>query len=889
MLLVAVFFLSLPVRAEPIVVDQVQIHVTSNSKDAENLKKLIPFTADQKTSTEEISKKMAEIRALNILKNVHYQLIPTAQNKTTLAIEMEEYQIIRDIKVHGNYPFLNKEILRLIPLQPSAVYNEADVTTSIQSINSFLRKNGFYNSHTEITSQPHRRHNTIDLHINLTKGATYRIDEITLTGNEKVSSRTLIGKLDRGSRFSRVRLNRNIKKIKKHYTEKGYIKARVKVEQIVLHTRTHKADLALSIRENKKAQIHFMGKLKFSRKRLKNVLNLSENRAYDTYSVRTAGQRLERFYHLNGYPDAIVGSSVQKTNDVVHITFKVHPSHKVQLVKIRFAGNRTFRKKTLKKNIISQESKLGNPSPFRATILQEDSKRLEDFYRNRGYLDTEVPLPEITSNKFNDQRTATFKINEGFVYKLKEVILSCDGPYDTKLLLKKSGLKVGKTITEESLNKAKINLYDELFSHGYAYAEIELKTETDATNHQVILKIIVHLDKQVHVRNIVIRGNDTTNENVIFENLKIKEGDLFVYQKVLDGQLNLRKLDTFQTVKIDTLGLSEKSNSIDLLIFVSALKTKLINLQAGFDNRNLAQGEFSFTKRNLFGYAKQFNTRVVGGQKFSRVEGTLYSPRIFGASWNLANQYFAQHEDAPNFNANSYGGFVSTLKNFGPYWTLGFKEAITRTNILEGQSDLALGDSLFDNTFNEGSLFLILDRRDNFSDPQKGYYILAQEELNTDLSDLGNNFNTINLNVSHFKKILPRITLTNTVRYGHSFKLTSQPRIPVNKLFFLGGADTLRGFEEDAVNRSGGTVMFVYNSELHARVFGNLKLAGFFDAGFLRDNINSISVSDFRESAGPGIRYFTPVGPIRVDYGFILDRRAGEPKSRLTFSFGYFF
>jgi outer membrane protein insertion porin family len=111
----------------------------------------------------------------------------------------------------------------------------------------------------------------------------------------------------------------------------------------------------------------------------------------------------------------------------------------------------------------------------------------------------------------------------------------------------------------------------------------------------------------------------------------------------------------------------------------------------------------------------------------------------------------------------------------------------------------------------------------------------------------------------------------------------------VNKLFFLGGDDTIRGFEQDAVDDSGGTVAILYNAELHFRLFEAFKLAGFFDAGVLTNNFGDITWEGWRESAGVGIRYFTPVGPVRLDLGFILDRRNNEPKQRLHFSFGYFF
>jgi len=304
----------------------------------------------------------------------------------------------------------------------------------------------------------------------------------------------------------------------------------------------------------------------------------------------------------------------------------------------------------------------------------------------------------------------------------------------------------------------------------------------------------------------------------------------------------------------------------------------------------LATGEVNLTKYNIFGSGRQLSLRGIGGPEYDRGELTFFSPRVFGASWNLTNQYFGEYLAEPYYTSSSYGGLVSTLKKFGSHWTFGFREQITRTDLYESKSDLAaLGNSLYDNTLNEFQLTASYDRRDNYADPQKGVFVLASNEINTSLSDLSSNFNILEINATHYLGFLKRFTFINTVRAADIMDVASNPIIPANKLFFLGGADTLRGFGEDAVNPSGGTAMGLYNGELQLRVTNSIKVAGFFDAGFLESGLDNLSVSDIRESAGFGLRYITPIGPLRLDWAFILDRQANEPTSKIHFSFGYFF
>lgn len=873
----------------PVKITAVRIDVRQSSKP-DDLKKLVPFGAGQKTSREEIEEKLSELNALDVVENVDYELIPAGIGGFELAVEITEAKTVRDVLVAGNYPFLNKEIARLVFLQPGSPFEPQLLPKSIENIDRFLVRNGYYGSKISITPRPHKKYNIVDLMVRLKKGETYRVGKISVTGNHALSTGRIKSKFTHFHRFREKTLKADLKRLRDLYAKKGYVKARIKIEGLDFDPETRKVGIRISIKENKRLRLFFEGPISFRKERLRQVLDFKERRSYDRYSVRLSRKRLEKFYRDNGYPEISVKTKTAKTDDEVRITYFVERGPHVDLARIRFVGNREYSAKTLKKHIRSYDSGFLRRGKFLPGRLAQDADRLAGFYHTQGFVDVEVAGPEIETNAFGDQKKATFTIKEGEVYKIGEIEAVSDESYDTRSLIKASGLKKGKDLTKEILEKAKVRMYDHVFADGYAYAKIVLTARVDSDRHVADLTAVVKRGPKVRVRGIVIRGNYVTREKTIRNNLHLREGGLFIYQKALDAQLNLRKLGIFSTVRVDPIGFSDESTEIDIVVTVHEIKTIVLNVQAGFDSRNFGRGEISFTKKNLFGLAKQFNARVIVGKKFDRAEATFSSPRLFGASWNLAVQGFAQYEDAPNFDANSGGGFASMLKNFGPYWTFGFKEGVTKTDVLESSSNVALlGNSLFDNAFNTFGVFFTFDNRDNFSDPRRGIYALLRNEINTDLNDVSNNFNTVSANLSHYWGFLDRFTLNNTARFGQDVGLGSRTRIPVNKLFFQGGADTIRGFEEDGVNRAGGTVSFIYNAELHYQLASAFKLAGFFDAGVLSNNLNAIRKTDFRESAGFGLRYFTPVGPLRLDYGFILDRRAGEPSSRLHFSFGYFF
>lgn len=169
---------------------------------------------------------------------------------------------------------------------------------------------------------------------------------------------------------------------------------------------------------------------------------------------------------------------------------------------------------------------------------------------------------------------------------------------------------------------------------------------------------------------------------------------------------------------------------------------------------------------------------------------------------------------------------------------------------------------------------------------------ILEEEFNpTAHADFGTQFHEDNshffktgFKIGHWYSPHRNFTIANALRVETVVPLTQSSTIPTQELLFMGGADTMRGFGGDELKPEGGTVSVLHNLELQLRLFKGFELAGFLDTGALTDSFKDLSPSTVRHSAGFGFRYLTPVGPIRLDYGFVLD-----PAKTVRFTFGYFF
>jgi len=377
--------------------------------------------------------------------------------------------------------------------------------------------------------------------------------------------------------------------------------------------------------------------------------------------------------------------------------------------------------------------------------------------------------------------------------------------------------------------------------------------------------------------------------------MPIKAGHPFSYQKISDSQLALRRLGAFNSVNIETIGLTEKQDVVNLRVKVEEQKPLVLDFELGYSTNTGFTGTMLFNNFNSFGLAKRSTLRLTGGRELSRGEAAWNDPRFLGTDLEMAASSWLQYEDEKVYTYVQGGGGFGFFRRFHRTG-LTAKWELMRNYFVKGDSNAADANSLRDTTISKITLSGSFDTRNNFANPSKGIFALAGTDFYNEIRGKHANFVRFKTAFGIYKGFVRYFVLANELRFDRIETFGHNVSVPTNELLLLGGDDTIRGFARNSLGPTnaagkpvGGRTRGIYNAELRFNVIKNFQLAGFFDAAFLVNNFTDINNANIRRSAGGGIRYITPVGPLRADYGVILDRKPGESFGRFHFTFGYIF
>ena len=595
--------------------------------------------------------------------------------------------------------------------------------------------------------------------------------------------------------------------------------------------------------------------------------------------------RITELYKEENYHNVNVDYKIYERKDnQADIEYIIEEGEKFQIERIMFEGNEAFSDKELKRQMATAEENIlswfTSAGDLDENKLEQDVARLTSFYKNNGYMQARVGEPEV--NFVGQEIEITIEINEGPRFRVGEVSLTGDLILEQAELIESLKIRQEEFYNREILRGDVLNLTDLYSNQGFAYADVAPQVKQDSEKRVVDIVFDIKKGQQVYFEKIIISGNTKTRDKVIRRQLRVYEQEQFSSTRLKRSIRNLYRLDYFEQVNVDTSKGSADDKMV-LKIDVVEKSTGAFSFGAGYGNADKLYGTISISERNLFGRGQKLELKGTMGSKTQDIDLTFTEPYVWDIPLSGTLTFYNWKYDFEEYDKDSFGFGLSFSYPIFNYTRarLGYVYDIADISNISSDAPGSIKELNGKNTKSSIKSSLRYDSRDSTFVPSEG----SNHGFSFEFAGLGGDIGFMKYigETTYYLPLFWGLVLAPHAEAGYVNK-TRTKKLPDYEKFYLGGIGSLRGFKRDDLaprdnnnNSIGGDKYVQFNLDLtfpllkDQGVFGGL----FFDTGRVYGDNESIELDpgDLRQSAGLGIRWLSPMGPVRLEYGFILDQK----------------
>jgi outer membrane protein insertion porin family len=766
-----------------------------------------------------------------------------------------------------------------------------------------------------------------------------RIDRVTISGNQRVEDEAIRVRLtaQAGQTFSAKVVDTDVRALFKMGFFDDVTATFDQVNgQWVLNYHVQERPFVRAVR--------IEGNNKIETEELEGMLRIRPNTILDPEKARQGIAEARSAYEKKGYLDATVRYEARPVGEnEVDVTFVVDERDPIRIREITFEGNREFDDGQLERVMTTKEewilSFFTGAGNLDREVLKTDTERITAFYYENGFIDVRVDEPRIEREE--DGLVVTIKVDEGEQYKFGQVTMSGETLPD---LDAEEGLDFSAAqgeIFKPSLLRDDINAITAAYGdRGYAFVNVTPETDIDQANKVVNVRFAVTRGPEVYIDRIEISGNTKTRDKVIRRELELQEQQRFSGTKLRRSQDRLRRLGFFEDVNITTRK-ADAEDRLDVIVDVREGNTGAFSAGAGISSGEAFLFNVRLSESNLFGRGQALVLNADFGSVRRNISLSFTEPYFLDTQLTVGLDAFNWQLEFDQFTRGGTGGGIRTLYPFpalglevvrlGPLGQISLLDTrlgveyriedaeisdVSRgaASVIRAEAGRFLTSSVIPRVFR--------DTRNNLLDPTSGSF----QDVSIEIAGLGGDSQFINaiararwyVPLIQIKPLGGPLVLGTGFNLGYGYGYGDESELPLFERYFPGGINSLRGFEvrslgprvdvfeqsagkefncPDGANRCsrlfrrdviGGSQQLIFNNELIFPIVPALGVKGvvFCDAGNAFLASEGIRFEDMRVSVGGGIRWLSPIGPLRIEVGFPLNAQNGDEVQRVQFSFG---
>lgn len=653
-------------------------------------------------------------------------------------------------------------------------------------------------------------------------------------------------------------------------------------------------------------KIEFEGLDSIEKEDTKELVKIKEFEVLDMGKVNESVEKLIQKYEEKGFYLADVRSEIERDTEKneASVVFKIQENDKIQVKNINIIGNKVLPDSELKGIMQTQEggpfSWITGSGSYREAVFERDVATLGFYYGTKGYVRARFGKPEVTVSPDKKWVYITFSVDEGQQYRVGKVDFQGDLLFSRDELMSELELVEGDTFNTEFLRRETLKFTEKYSDLGYAFANVVPQPNIHDDTRLVDITFDVDRGERVYIGEITVTGNTRTKDKVVRRELLIHEGELFNGSKKRESRENVVRLGFFDSVEFHQSSSKLAPNVVDIEIRVRERSTGQLVVGAGYStgpagflfNAQLSQNNFLGN-----GQVAALSAQLQTGNGRSEYNLSFQEPYVGHSRWSLGGSLYQLRRDVIYLIGNRSYSEIKTgadiklghpIKEFtNLFLTYRFEHSYVRDII---DTSIFPPDQLNGNL---SSLManVVYDKRDDRFDPRKGWYWSASSEI----AGLGfdRKFLRTSGTMRFYHPIIWDFIFRLNMTAANISQTTSTP-VPINELYILGGLFSLRGYapmsvgpkatlattvpplsQEAESQKLGGQQIVVggknqafMNAEIEFPIFKEARVRGvlFFDAG---NSFNDLKLTNPKILAnyGYGIRWFTPIGPLRFEFG----------------------
>ncbi len=663
-------------------------------------------------------------------------------------------------------------------------------------------------------------------------------------------------------------------------------------------------ELIFEVREKPSVRnIRFENNKVYKEEELFEVVGTSTGSILNAFKLNNDVDKLKRLYYEKNYHNCRISYDIKPLkNHQADIVFNIEEGEKVKITTIEFEGNKYFDDDDIKDEMKTREkgfwSFITSSGELDEAELDNDVLRIESLYKNNGFINVKVSDPVV--NMGSKEIAIRFKIDEGNQYKngvvtIKGDILTTEEELLALLVSQKSEL-----YNRELVRKDMITLND--FYANQGYANVRVIPRVDKNEAESIVNISFDIDKGslVYFNRIIITGNEKTRDKVIRRELAIEEQGLYSMKKIQRSNRNLVYKDYFQNIDIKPVETKEE-NKRDVQVTVEEKSTGNFSFGGGFSSDDGPFGQFSVEERNLFGKGQtgKFTIRMSGENALYNIGFT--EPWLFDRPISAGFDIYKFEKEYDYYEKDAMGVTLrAATRSFWDYTTIGLIYNIEHFEIGDVESE---NTSVTEGSYLTSSItpYISYDSRNHSFLPTTGMYHKLSVEYAGEILGGEIDFTKYLGESAVFFPLFWKFSAGIYAKGGYLDDRTDgDPDIDWER-FYLGGINSIRGFDDTDINGTrngssievGGERFFQFNIELVFPIAEEQAVYGvfFYDRGDVYNQGEDIDFGDQFSSSGFELRWNSPMGPIRLAYGMVVDGKdvKSTGDGQFDFSIGAFF